>query len=148
MPADIPEDNMARGKSLQRRQAQVIPKERHSNAPVVVEQIERRISNLEKIADTVKEITEPAIASLSAYLDKKSNLQRRQQELDDKQHKRSVWILSFIVAVVFICMTALLLNQFELVKFFIQSSLAVAAGTGIAALLKGRSKGGAGQNLK
>ena len=138
---------MTQEQSQKESQLQVLPDGDLVTAVQEVGRFEKRISNLEKVADTIKEIAEPAIKSFSDYFDKKAENQRRQQEFDDKQHKRSVLIISFAVGVVFIlCMAALLKDQFDLVKFFIQSGLAVAAGTGISAILKGRSKGGNGQN--
>jgi len=119
-----------------------------SNNKIVLEQLNLRVTSLEKIADTIKDIAEPAIKSVSDYLDKKASNQKRQLELEDKQQGRSIWVLLCGISAIFVlCMTALLKNQIDLVKVFIQSGLGVAAGSGIVAFIKGRSKRNSEQGL-
>jgi hypothetical protein len=108
---------------------------------VEVQQFDLRMRNVEKVVEMVKDISEKASRLLTKHLEGKTECEKRQQEIDHIQHKRDVYLLVFAVSVIFIlCMTALLQKEVELVKFFITSSLAIAAGTGIASLLRVGSK--------
>lgn len=110
-----------------------------SNLPVKVEveQIDKRVTNLEKVISTVKDISDAAFGVIDEYLKKKTESEQRQLEIENVQHKRAVYLLTFAIVVLFIlCITALLQNQIDLVKFFINSGLAIAAGTGLSSLMK------------
>ncbi len=108
---------------------------------VEVERFDQRIKNVEKIVEMIRGISDKAFELGTDYLVKKTESEQRQQELDDNQHKRSIYLLTFAISVIFVlCLAALFQNQFELVKFFINSGLAIAAGTGIASLLRARPK--------
>lgn len=114
-----------------------------SNLPVKVEveQIDKRLTNLEKVISTVKDISDAAFGVLDEYLKKKTESEQRQLEIENIQHKRAVYLLAFAIIVLFIlCITALLQNQIDLVKFFINSGLAIAAGTGLSSLMKSDGK--------
>ena len=110
---------------------------------VEVRQFDERIKNVERVVDMVKGISDKAFELGTEYLIKRTEYDQRQQELDDSQHKRSVYLLVFAITVVFVlCMTALLEKQVDLVRLFINSGLAAAAGMGVTSLLKigGRGK--------
>ncbi len=110
---------------------------------VEVKQFDERIRNVERVVDMIKGISDKAFELGTDYLIKKTEYEQRQQELDDTQHKRSVSLIVFAITVVFVlCMTALLENQVDLVRLFINSSLAAAAGMGVTSLLRvgGRKK--------
>jgi len=112
-----------------------------THVKVEVAEFSQRIRNVEKFVDLLKDVSDGAYQLGKEFISNKAETEKRQQEFDDKQHRRGIWILVFLVAIIFcFCMTALLLQENELVKFVLQSSLAVAAGTGIASILKSRSK--------
>jgi hypothetical protein len=107
---------------------------------VEIEQFDQRIRNVEKISETVKEVSDGLLSLGRTYIESKSDIEKREQEFYNTQHKRSTVLLGFALAVIFtLCLTALLQRDSELVKFFINSGLALAAGTGIASLLKAGS---------
>ena len=104
---------------------------------VGIQQIDNRLQNLEKVLTTARDIAESGLNVVGKYFEGKSKLEESRQLLEDGQHKRSLIVLAIVVGVVFVlCMTALLMGQTELVKYFIQSGLAVAAGTGLASFLR------------
>ena len=120
--------------------------------PAQIEKLDNRLKQIEKIAETVESITEKGLAAATKYLESKAETERqeavaanaqhqREIELQDKQHKRSVLVLSLTVLVVFtLVVIAMFMGQFDLVKIILGSSVAVAGGAGIANLFRGRSK--------
>lgn len=105
--------------------------------------IEQRVTNVEKVTDTLQNLVMQGLQSFGDYIAKKDEADKRQVELEDRQHRRGVWLLVFLVSIVFILLfTSLMLKQDELFKYIVQSSIAVGAGTGIAALLKPRKAKG------
>lgn len=120
--------------------------------PAQIERIDTRLRQIEKIAETVESITEKGLEAATRYLENKAETDRqaaeaanaqhqREIEVQDKQHKRSVIVLSLIVLVVFsLIVIAMLMAQFELAKIILGSSLAVAGGAGITNLFRGSRK--------
>jgi Trk-type K+ transport system membrane component len=98
-----------------------------------IQSIDQRLKSIEQFLATV----DKAIEAFDAYLDNKTETERRQQDIDDKQHRRMVWALVYAIAIVFVStLTAMIMGQFDLVKFFVQSALAVAAGSGLTNLIE------------
>ena len=116
-----------------------------SNLPVrvEVEQIDKRVTNVEKITETVGALLSAAITSANDYLKKKNEIEERQLELEHIQHKRGVYLLAFAIGVLFVLiMTAMLLAHAELVSSLVTSSLALAAGAGLMSFIKPSRKAG------
>lgn len=102
-----------------------------------IEQLDVRMRNIEKVAQTIENVTENGFASANEYLKNKAEQEKLDLELEDRQHKRSIWILGCVVVALFaLLMTAMLLKQFELVKIILGSALAVGSGAGITSLFK------------
>lgn len=112
-----------------------------THVKVEVAEFDQRIRNVEKFVDMVKNISDNAYQLGRDFLNSRTETDKRQQEYEDKQHRRGIWTLVFLVAVIFIfSMTALWQKEIDIVKFVLQSSLAVAAGTGITAIWKNRPR--------
>ncbi|MDE3058492.1 MAG: hypothetical protein KGJ59_11105 [Bacteroidota bacterium] len=106
-------------------------------AKVEVGQLDKRVTNVEKVTQTVSDLLATTINSVNEYFKKKNELEREQLEFEHIQHKRVVYLLSLAMTVVFILtLVAMLESQTELVKLFITSSLAVAAGSGLVSFLR------------
>jgi hypothetical protein len=120
--------------------------------PAQIERLDNRLKQIEKIAETVESITEKGLEAATKYFESKAELERqdaetadaqhkREIELQDKKHQRSVIVLSIITTLVFILVfAAMYMGQYELVKIILGSSLAVAGGAGLANLFKGSGK--------
>jgi amino acid permease len=105
--------------------------------------IEQRVTNVEKVTDTLQSLIMQGLESFGDYIEKRDQADKRQVEMEDRQHRRGVWLLVFLVSIIFILLfTSLMLKQNELFKYIVQSSIAVGAGTGIAVLLKPRKAKG------
>jgi len=112
-------------------------KEVKKDLPTNIEQLDVRMRNIEKIAQTIENVTENGLASANEYLKNKAEQEKLDLELADRQHKRSIWVLGSVVIAVFtLLMTSMLLKQFELVKIILGSALAVGGGAGITSLFK------------
>ena len=134
---------MATDKNTKALQKQTVGLTSLRNLPmkVEVEQIDKRVTNVEKVVDTIQDISTSAFELLAKYFEKKELSEQRQLEIEDRQHKRAVYLISLSIAIIFIlCMTSIFLNQVALVQYFINSGLAIAAGTGLSSLLKSGSK--------
>lgn len=108
-----------------------------------VVEINKRVQNVEKLMETVKEIGNQAIELGKDYIKETHESNRVQMKHEDAQHQRAVRVLVFFVAVLFTFSTiALLSNKIDIVKIVLQSSLGVAAGTGIAGLYGSRKSNG------
>lgn len=111
--------------------------EAENDLPANIEQLNVRMKHIEQIAQTVEMVAEKGFSTAETYFANKSEQERLELELTDKQHKRSIFILSGVIVLVFIMiMTAMLLKQFELVKIILASSLAVGGGAGFTTLFK------------
>jgi len=120
--------------------------------PAKIESLDSRLKQIEKIAETVESITKGGLEAATKYLESKAETERqaaekanaqhqREIELSDRQHKRSVIVLSLIVLSVFTLVTiCMFMGQFELVKIILGSSLAVAGGAGMTNLFRGGRK--------
>lgn len=118
---------------MQETELQEVEKDRQPN----IEQLDVRMRNIEKIAQTIENVTEKGFASANEYLKKKAEQEKLDLELEDRQHKRSIWILGCVILALFtLLMAAMLLKQFELVKIILGSALAVGSGAGITSLFK------------
>ncbi|OGU33551.1 MAG: hypothetical protein A2057_06025 [Ignavibacteria bacterium GWA2_35_9] len=105
---------------------------------VEIEEFDKRIKNVEKIVDMVKNLSDRAFEFGTDYLLKKTEVESKQLVVEDTQHKRTVRTLIFLVSVIFLfCTIALFLHEIDLIKIVLQSSLAVAAGVGLSSLWKG-----------
>lgn len=116
-----------------------------------IERINTRVANIERIASTVEELAEKGVEAFVKHLEHKEETQQKELELESVKHqrevdlenvmhKRSVIIIcATVFCVVVLVFTAMILDQKELVKIILTSSLAVGAGFGIkAALTKSR----------
>ena len=105
---------------------------------VEIEEFDKRIKNVEKIVDMVKNLSDRAFEFGTDYLLKKTEVESKQLVVEDTQHKRTVRTLIFLVSVIFLfCTIALFLHEIDLIKIVLQPSLAVAAGVGLSSLWKG-----------
>lgn len=116
--------------------------------PAQIERMDNRLKQIEKIAETVESITEKGLEAATKYLENKAETDRcaaetknaqhqREIELQDKQHKRSTIVLSLIVSIVFVLIiVSMYMQQFELVKIILNSSLAVAGGAGLSSIFR------------
>lgn len=105
--------------------------------PKTIEQLNVRMKHIETIAETVEMVAEKGFSTVESYFDKKAEQEKLDSELYDAQHKRAVFVLFGIVFLIFsIIMTAMILNQFDLVKIILGSALAVGSGAGITSLFK------------
>lgn len=115
-------------------------KEVEKDLPANIEQLNARMKNIEQVAQTVEAIAEKGFASIDTYFKNKAEQEKLDLELEDKQHKRAIIVLSTVIAVVFVLlMTAMVLKQYDLVKIILGSTLAVGGGAGIAGLFKRKS---------
>lgn len=120
--------------------------------PAQIERLDSRLKQIEKIAETVESITKGGLEAATKYLESKAETERqaaeranaqhqREIELQDRQHKRSIVVLSLMVLVVFsLVVICMFMGQFDLVKIILGSSLAVAGGVGVANLFRGGRK--------
>ena len=116
------------------------PIEIEKNLPANIEQLNVRMKHIEQIAQTVEMVAEKGFDTAEKYFDNKSNQEKLDSELNDKQHKRSIFALLMVIALVFILViTAMLLKQFDLVKIILASTLAVGGGAGITNLFKSKN---------
>jgi len=105
--------------------------------PKSIEQLNVRIRHIETIAKTVEMVAEKGFATAEKYFDNKAEQEKLDSELNDVQHKRSVYVLFGVILLVFVLtMTAMVLKQFDLVKIILGSTLAVGGGAGITTLFK------------
>jgi hypothetical protein len=106
-----------------------------------IEVFDQRIRNVEKIVDAFQDVSNKLFDLMNGYLGSKAENDKRQIGVDDVQHKRAAGVLVYAMTILFVlCFTALVTRQFDLVRFFIESSLAIAAGSGITALFKSTSR--------
>ncbi|NSL56872.1 hypothetical protein [Uliginosibacterium aquaticum] len=120
--------------------------------PAQIERLDSRLKQIEKIAGTVEVVAEKGFEAVSKYFESKTEQEKkeaeaadaqhkREIELQDKKHKRATIILGVVSLLVFILViSSLYLSQFELVKYILGSSLAVAGGAGLSNLFKGSVK--------
>ncbi len=112
--------------------------------PVAVEfgVIDKRIKNVEKVVSTIKTISNGILGVVQGYLQNKTETEKRQQELEDKQHKRLTVLLIISVILIFcFCMVALILKQTSIIEYVLEICLAFIAGAGVINLLiPGRKK--------
>ncbi|ODB82374.1 hypothetical protein A3194_19150 [Candidatus Thiodiazotropha endoloripes] len=113
-----------------------------------IERINEKVQSIERIASTVESLADSGLKSWDKYLQQKDEREKRESivkqqihekeiESEDKKHKRSIYLLSGLLAVVFILLiTALIVEQYDLVKVILNSTLAVAGGAGITAMFK------------
>lgn len=100
-----------------------------------------RLNHLERIHDTVIHIADAALERFSEWAEQDASLRKEAQQNEDKAHKRVSTVLAYVVTLVFILsLSALLKSQYELVKLILTSSIAVAAGAGVTALIRSKSK--------
>lgn len=93
---------------------------------------DQRLQNIEKITSTIDNVTGKALESWAHYLEQKNESHKREIETQNTQHKRASYILLTSIVLVFILlMSAMLKGQYDLVKIILGSSLALAAGAGI-----------------
>lgn len=105
--------------------------------PNSIEQLNVRMKHIESIAETVEMIAEKGFTTAEKYFDNKADQEKLDAELNDAQHKRSVFVLFAVIFLVFVLiMTAMILKEFDLVKIILGSTLAVGSGAGIASLFK------------
>jgi len=119
---------------------------------VIPMQIQQLDSRLQQIGRTVESIAESTLGVATKYFDSKAESDRikiqkddeqhkRETELKDRTHKRSVYILFLIVGVVFfLVLMAMYKEQYDLVKTILTSSFALAGGAGLASILKSSDK--------
>lgn len=121
-----------------------------SNAPVTkaespVERAElvsfdQRLTNIEKITNTVDHVADKALESWSHYLGQKNESEKREIETRNIQHKRASQILLVSIILVFtLLMVSIFKDQYDLVKIILGSSLALAAGAGLSSAFKTRN---------
>lgn len=109
--------------------------------PAHIEQLNARMKHIEQIAKTVEMVAQNGFSVAEKYIDNKAAQDKLDIELEDKQHKRMIWVLAGVLGIVFILiMTAMLLKQFDLVKIILGSTLAVGGGAGIASLFKKKER--------
>jgi len=109
--------------------------------PAHIEQLNARMKHIEQIAKTVEMVAENGFSVADKYFDNKAKQEQLDLELEDKQHKRMILVLSGLLCMVFVLiMTAMLLKQFELVKIILGSTLAVGGGAGITSLFKRKDR--------
>ncbi|WDD99821.1 hypothetical protein [Thalassomonas actiniarum] len=111
--------------------------ELEKDLPKSIEQLNVRMKHIETIAETVEMIAEKGFTTAEKYFDNKAEQEKLDAELNDEQHKRSVFVLFGVIFLVFVLvMTAMILKQFDLVKIILGSTLAVGGGAGITTLFK------------
>ncbi len=105
--------------------------------------MERRLVNIERIAESFENVAAQAVELGKKYFELKADEQRASLETEDKQHKRSTQTILILVGAVFaFCLVALVMHQNDLVKTVFQSSIAVAAGAGLVGLWKPKPRRG------
>jgi hypothetical protein len=110
------------------------------NLPMRIE-AEESLSNISKVITDLKPILEKGIDAFTEYYSKKSDIEIRTIEVDDKKHKRSIYLLYFVIGFVFVlCTISVFLNQIEYAKVIVNSVLAVAAGIGIKSMFGKKEK--------
>jgi len=113
------------------------------HAEQAVEVIEKRVTNVETLTNTLQNLVMKGLESFGDYITKRDEADKRQGEYEDKQHRRGVWLIVYLVAVVFVlAFTALLMKEENTFKEIIQGAIAIGAGTGIASLLPPRRNHG------
>lgn len=109
--------------------------------PAHMEQLNARMKHIEQIAKTVEMVAENGFSVAEKYIDNKAEQEKLDLELEDKQHKRMIIVLSGLLSMVFtLIMTAMILKQFDLVKVILGSTLAVGGGAGITSLFKKKNR--------
>ena len=113
-----------------------------------IERINEKVQSIERIASTVESLADSGLKSWDKYLQQKDEREKREAilkrqlhekeiESDDKKHKRSTLILGSLIFTVFILLiSALVVEQYNLVQIILNSTLAVAGGAGITSMFK------------
>lgn len=117
--------------------------------PAKIETMDARLRHIEKIAGTVEAIAEKGFEAAAQYFKAKEDRERAEAQAENERHereisfqsasqKRSVITLIIIISMVFsLVLVSLYLNQIDMAKTILTSSLAVAGGAGAANLFKG-----------
>ncbi len=118
-----------------------IDDERYDDDGRELTQVARRLENIERLVETVEHVADKGVESWNEYLKQKSSGEEHARKLEDLQHRRVCWVLSYACALVFgLAGFSLWKDQYELVRLILSSSLAVAAGAGLTAVLRGSRK--------
>ncbi|NOR44460.1 MAG: hypothetical protein GQ534_02650 [Candidatus Delongbacteria bacterium] len=129
-----------------------IDKKNNDSIKYELGQLSGKVQNIERVTKTIETLAEHGFESWNNYLKQKNEREKRESELtrhvhekevetEDKKHKRSVVILGGTIAVFFILIiTAMILEQYDLVKIIINSSLAIAAGAGVGSMFRKEKK--------
>lgn len=130
---------------------QLVPKEPEV-LTAQIERIDTRLRQIEKIAETVEAISKTGLEAATKYIESQTEAKRlattsaeaqHQKELDhqDIKHKRNTQLLAGILAGIFILvLVSMYMQQYDLVKIILGSSLAVAAGAGLSNIFKSNPK--------
>lgn len=111
----------------------------HANSNV--ELVSRQMTQFNRLVDAFQDFSSQALDLGRHYVQEKLEIEKSQQIYADKQHHRGVITIIILVGVIFIlCMTALIMRENEILQIILQSSLAIAAGAGLANLLRRKRK--------
>jgi hypothetical protein len=106
-----------------------------SNREIV--KIDKRLDNIEKAIITIENIASDGLEKWAENKKQQLEFEKKKDEINNQQHSRNIKLISFAISIIFIlCVIALYLRQYELVKWILSSSFAIGTGAGITNLIK------------
>lgn len=120
---------------------ETLDKKSTNEQPIVAVEVQNRNESLDKVTESINYLTTEVLSTWIKYIDQQSASKRLEADIEEKQHKRSVSVLVYVLTLFFILLIAALIKeQYELIKLLLTSGLAVSAGAGLSGLFKSKKE--------